>query len=82
VDISLIAGSGFGAADDVWPYMTGDWAVKSYGVQPMPFDGVLFVSRVMVTKEAHTCSSRSPLLRPVWMRPTGKVPTASPSAVS
>ena len=61
-NISLIAGSGFGAADDVWPYLTGDWAVQSYGVQPMPFDGFLFASRVMVAKEAHTSSSVKDLI--------------------
>jgi fatty acid synthase subunit alpha len=61
-NISLIAGSGFGAAEDVWPYMSGDWAVQGYGVQPMPFDGVLFASRVMVAKEAHTSSSVKDLI--------------------
>jgi fatty acid synthase subunit beta len=61
-NISLIPGSGFGAADDVWPYMAGDWAVENYGVQPMPFDGVLFASRVMVAKEAHTSSSVKDLI--------------------
>ena len=61
-NISLIAGSGFGAADDVWPYMTGDWAIESYGVQPMPFDGVLFASRIIVAKEAHTSSSVKDLI--------------------
>ena len=38
-NISLIAGSGFGSADDVWEYLTGDWSVERFGVQPMPFDG-------------------------------------------
>ena len=61
-NISLIPGSGFGTADDVWPYMAGDWAVENYGVQPMPFDGVLFASRVMVAKEAHTSSSIKDLI--------------------
>ena len=27
----------------VWPCITGEWALE-YGVQPMPFDGVLFDS--------------------------------------
>jgi fatty acid synthase subunit alpha len=31
-NISLIAGSEFGAAEDIWPYLTGDWAVQGYGV--------------------------------------------------
>lgn len=46
-NISLVAGSGFGSADDV----------EHPGVQPtMPFDGFLFASRVMVAKEAHMIS--------------------------
>jgi fatty acid synthase subunit alpha, fungi type len=61
-NISLVAGSGFGAAEDVWPYISGDWSVQKYGVQPMPFDGVLFASRVMVAKEAHTSSSVKDLI--------------------
>jgi fatty acid synthase subunit alpha len=56
-NISLIAGSEFGAAEDIWPYLTGDWAVQGYGVQPMPIDGFLFASRVMVANEALTSSS-------------------------
>jgi fatty acid synthase subunit beta len=61
-NISLIAGSGFGAADDVWPYLLGDWSVQGYGVQPIPFDGVLFASGVMVAKEAHMSSSVKDLI--------------------
>jgi len=60
-NISLVAGSGFGGADDFFPYLTGDWSVK-YGVQAMPFDGLLFASRVMVAKEAHTSSSVKDLI--------------------
>ena len=44
-NIALVAGSGFGGADDVWPYLTGDWSVERFGMQPMPFDGFLFVPR-------------------------------------
>ncbi|KZT67951.1 hypothetical protein DAEQUDRAFT_367722 [Daedalea quercina L-15889] len=61
-NISLVAGSGFGGADDVWPYLTGDWSVERFGMQPMPFDGFLFASRVMVAKEAHTSSSVKDLI--------------------
>ncbi|EPQ52677.1 hypothetical protein GLOTRDRAFT_112049 [Gloeophyllum trabeum ATCC 11539] len=60
-NIILVGGSGFGGADDIWPYLTGDWSV-AYGVQPMPFDGFLFASRVMVAKEAHTSSSVKDLI--------------------
>ncbi|KII85134.1 hypothetical protein PLICRDRAFT_45274 [Plicaturopsis crispa FD-325 SS-3] len=61
-NISLVAGSGFGAAEDVWPYLSGEWSVQGYGVQRMPFDGFLFASRVMVAKEAHTSSSVKDLI--------------------
>lgn len=60
-NIILIGGSGFGGSEDLWPYLTGDWSVE-YGVQPMPFDGFLFASRVMVAKEAHTSSSVKDLI--------------------
>jgi fatty acid synthase subunit alpha, fungi type len=55
-NISLVGGSGFGSAEDVWEYLAGEWSVQRFGVQPMPFDGFLFASRVMVAKEAHTSS--------------------------
>ncbi|KJZ78054.1 Fatty acid synthase subunit beta [Hirsutella minnesotensis 3608] len=55
-NIILVAGSGFGGAEDTYPYITGDWA-KKYGYPPMPFDGCLFGSRMMVAKEAHTSKS-------------------------
>ncbi|KAF8632253.1 hypothetical protein AX15_002000 [Amanita polypyramis BW_CC] len=61
-NICLVAGSGFGSADDVWPYLTGDWSAKMFDLQPMPFDGFLFASRVMVAKEAHTSSSVKDLI--------------------
>ena len=60
-NIILIGGSGFGGSEDLWPYLTGDWSIE-YGVQPMPFDGFLFASRVMVAKEAHTSSSVKDLI--------------------
>ncbi|KAK3078536.1 hypothetical protein LTS18_007263, partial [Coniosporium uncinatum] len=52
-NLILLAGSGFGGADDTYPYLTGEWSAK-YGYPAMPFDGTLFGSRVMVAKEAHT----------------------------
>jgi fatty acid synthase subunit alpha len=61
-NICLIAGSGFGAAEDFWPYLTGEWSVEKYRVQPMPFDGFLFASRVMVVKEVHTSPSVKDLI--------------------
>ena len=52
-NIVLVAGSGFGGADDTYPYITGAWSSK-FGYPAMPFDGCLFGSRVMTAKEAHT----------------------------
>ena len=52
-NIVLIAGSGFGGADDTYPYLSGKWS-KDRGYPAMPFDGVLLGSRMMVAKEAHT----------------------------
>ncbi len=60
-NLILVGGSGFGGADDLWPYLTGDWS-EAYDTQPMPFDGFLFASRVMVAKEAHTSSSVKDLI--------------------
>ncbi|KAE8186326.1 hypothetical protein A4X06_0g8244 [Tilletia controversa] len=34
-NISLVAGSGFGSADDFWPYLSGDWRVDKFGVEPV-----------------------------------------------
>ncbi|KAL8382560.1 hypothetical protein RB595_006371 [Gaeumannomyces hyphopodioides] len=52
-NLILVAGSGFGGAEDTYPYITGEWS-KKFGYPPMPFDGCLFGSRMMVSKEAHT----------------------------
>ncbi|KAK3935182.1 acyl transferase domain-containing protein [Diplogelasinospora grovesii] len=52
-NIVLLAGSGFGGAEDTYPYMSGAWSV-AFDRPPMPFDGVLFGSRMMVAKEAKT----------------------------
>lgn len=52
-NIVLVAGSGFGSDEDTYPYLTGSWSAK-FNYPPMPFDGVLFGSRVMTAKEAHT----------------------------
>ena len=52
-NIHLIAGSGFGSAEDTYPYLTGEWSSK-FNYPPMPFDGFLFGSRVMIAEEAKT----------------------------
>ena len=55
-NIILVAGSGFGGAEDTYPYLTGVWST-TFGYSPMPFDGVLFGSRMMVAKETRTCKA-------------------------
>ena len=50
----LVAGSGFSGAEDAYPYLSGEWSTKYDGYSRMPFDGILFGSRCMVAKEAHT----------------------------
>ncbi|KAI9859104.1 MAG: beta subunit of fatty acid synthetase [Vezdaea acicularis] len=52
-NIVLVAGSGFGGAEDTYPYITGTWSAR-FGYPPMPFDGCLFGSRMMTAKEAYT----------------------------
>ncbi|KAL9596244.1 MAG: hypothetical protein Q9179_004685 [Wetmoreana sp. 5 TL-2023] len=52
-NIILVGGSGFGGAEDTLPYLTGTWS-SAFDLAPMPFDGILFGSRMMTAKEAHT----------------------------
>ncbi|KAL4959185.1 tetrafunctional fatty acid synthase subunit FAS1 [Aspergillus stella-maris] len=52
-NIILVAGSGFGGSEDTYPYISGNWSSR-FGYPPMPFDGTLFGSRMMIAKEAHT----------------------------
>ncbi|KAL4789031.1 acyl transferase domain-containing protein [Aspergillus venezuelensis] len=52
-NIVLVAGSGFGGAEDTWPYLTGSWS-HELGFAAMPVDGVLLGSRMMVAGEAKT----------------------------
>jgi fatty acid synthase subunit beta, fungi type len=60
-NIVLIAGSGFGGAEDTLPYLTGEWSL-SMDYPRMPFDGVLLGSRMMVAREAHTSPSAKELI--------------------
>ncbi|CCH62967.1 hypothetical protein TBLA_0I03120 [Henningerozyma blattae CBS 6284] len=60
-NIILIAGSGFGSSSDTYPYLTGEWSTK-LNYPPMPFDGFLFGSRVMVAKEAKTSLAAKELI--------------------
>ncbi|KAJ1501769.1 3-oxoacyl-[acyl-carrier-protein] synthase [Coelomomyces lativittatus] len=50
-NLVLVAGSGFGGVSDTLPYLTGDWSLK-YHCPSMPFDAVLFGSRMLVSKES------------------------------
>ncbi|KAF4458052.1 fatty acid synthase subunit beta [Fusarium austroafricanum] len=52
-NVVLVVGSGFGGSSDTLPYITGTWA-SDMGLPPMPVDGILLGSRVMVAKETHT----------------------------
>ena len=60
-NLILVAGSGFGGADETYPYFTGTWA-HEFGRCLMPFDGILLGSRMMVAKEAHTSSQAKRLI--------------------
>jgi fatty acid synthase subunit beta len=62
-NIILVAGSGFGGAEDTYPYITGKWAVDlKLSRSPMPFDGILLGSRMMIAKEAHTSTAAKQLI--------------------
>ncbi|KAI0130232.1 acyl transferase domain-containing protein [Xylariales sp. AK1849] len=56
-NITLVAGSGFGSADQMYPYLTGAWSVTRGTAALMPFDGILLGSRVMTCKEARTSTA-------------------------
>ncbi|KAN0066591.1 fatty acid synthase alpha subunit Lsd1 [Thecaphora frezii] len=60
-NVVLVAGSGFASAADFWPYLSGDWSVER-GMSPMPFDGVMFGSRIMTAKEASTSAAVKQLI--------------------
>ena len=49
-NIILVAGSGFGDGVGTWPYLCGSWA-DDYSLPHMPFDGILFGSRMMISEE-------------------------------
>ncbi|KAJ3373192.1 3-oxoacyl-[acyl-carrier-protein] synthase [Allomyces arbusculus] len=60
-NIVLVAGSGLGGVQDTLPYLTGDWAL-AYARPAMPFDAVLFGSRMLVAKEAQTSDAAKDLI--------------------
>jgi len=60
-NIVLLMGSGIGGAEDATDYLTGHWSV-TFGYPPMPFDGLLVASRVMVAQEALTSNAVKDLI--------------------
>jgi fatty acid synthase subunit beta len=50
-NIVLVVGSGFGDATGSLPYLIGSWSQK-FGYPPMPVDGILLASRMLVSKES------------------------------
>ncbi|KAI1307782.1 sterigmatocystin biosynthesis fatty acid synthase subunit beta [Xylaria venustula] len=52
-NIYLVVGSGFGNGAGILPYLTGAWS-RQFDRPPMPCDGVLLGSRMMVATDAHT----------------------------
>ncbi|KAF9768132.1 hypothetical protein IL306_014601, partial [Fusarium sp. DS 682] len=63
-NIILVAGGGFGNAEDSYPYLSGKWSIH-YGNAPMPVDGILLGSRVMVAREARTSPEAKALIAQV-----------------
>ena len=54
-NVVLLAGSGLGSATCGLPWITGTWATAGgHSAVPLPFDGVLLASRMMVAAEAAT----------------------------
>jgi enoyl reductase-like protein len=60
-NIVLVVGSGLGNAKDTFPYLTGEWSL-AYDCAPMPVDGFLVGSRVMVAQECLTSLSVKELI--------------------
>ncbi|KAJ3414301.1 3-oxoacyl-[acyl-carrier-protein] synthase [Chytridiales sp. JEL 0842] len=60
-NIILVVGSGFGDSEGTIPYLTGEWSTQ-FDYAPMPFDGLLFGSRVMIAKECLTSAAVKKLI--------------------
>jgi enoyl reductase-like protein len=52
-NVVLVFGGGIGDAESSLPYLTGSWSLPFFK-PPMPVDGLLYGSRVMVAAEAPT----------------------------
>ncbi|KAJ1952896.1 fatty acid synthase alpha subunit Lsd1, partial [Linderina pennispora] len=60
-NIVLVGGSGFGGHQDSVPYLTGEWSLQYDDVR-MPFDGILFGSRVMTAREGSAADACKQLM--------------------
>ncbi|KAJ3375545.1 beta subunit of fatty acid synthetase [Allomyces arbusculus] len=84
-NIELVAGSGLGGVQDTLPDLMGDW-VQAYARPAMPFDAVLFGSRMLFAKEAQTSDAAKDLIvscpgindetgwENAYVKPTGGIP--------
>ncbi|KAH8892337.1 hypothetical protein GQ53DRAFT_806166 [Thozetella sp. PMI_491] len=61
-NVVLVVGGGFGDAQSISPFLTGEWS-EVFHRPRMPFDGVLLGSRLMVAREAHTSTGVKELIR-------------------
>ncbi|KAJ2718169.1 fatty acid synthase alpha subunit Lsd1, partial [Coemansia sp. Benny D115] len=55
-NVTLVAGSGFGDAQGISPYMSGAWSIGCGAQAAMPFDGAMMRSRIMVASESPVVS--------------------------
>lgn len=60
-NLILVAGSGFGDGAGSLPYLTGDWSLV-FDAPPMPFDGILMGSRMMVAAEGQASKAVKELI--------------------
>ncbi|KAF0695022.1 hypothetical protein As57867_014085, partial [Aphanomyces stellatus] len=60
-NVILVVGSGFGSAEQAYPYLTGDWSL-AFDQPKMPCDAILIASRVMAAIEAATADAVKDLL--------------------
>ncbi|KAJ1994195.1 fatty acid synthase alpha subunit Lsd1 [Dimargaris cristalligena] len=87
-NLVLVAGSGFGGDEDTLPYLTGDWS-REFDYPPMPFDGILLASRMMVALEGKASEATKQAIvdapgitkdaewEETYVRPTGGVVTVN-----
>jgi len=75
-NVVLVAGGGIGDAASALPYLTGEWSIP-FGYAPMPFDGVMMGSRVMVAKECPTADAvKEMIAKTPGLKDTIQLPSA------